>query len=224
MSRFVATLVEAAKVGVLVWGALCVDDTVKTMFPTLPDGVRYFAAAMVGALVLELVIAIVLGVPRVQVQWFAGGDGEELQMIDIASTRRAMASGPYTVKVVIPYTGWLGRIALWAFVPRGSLMRIRVPNAPVKPFVENADEYDSLPTVTADDSSRGFVINLGSDRPRSGEWRWAEVRWQLTRLPEEPGKYNIDHVLDHPNLFRRLLIKLFIRKPRLVKKLRVRRK
>lgn len=224
MSRLTGTLVEAAKVGVLVWGVVAVDPTVAVTFPNWPDAVRYFVVAAVGALLLEGILAIVFGVPRIQVQWFAGGDGEELRDIDIATTRRAMASIPHTVKVSIPRTGWLGQFALWAFVPSGSVMRIRVPNAPVEPSVESSDDYDSFPTVAADDASRGFVIHLGSDRPRIGEWRWGEVRWKLTRLPEEPGKWNIDHVLDHPNWFRRVLIKVFIRKPRLVKKLRVRRK
>ncbi|MCP1428179.1 hypothetical protein J3D45_000677 [Microbacterium foliorum] len=202
---------------------LAIDPLLEALLPTWPLLLRYLLGVVVGALLLEFAIATILGVPRVQVRWFVPGDPKPLNSIDIATTRRAMASGPFTVKVLIPPTGLLGRWSLRKLLLPGLVLRVKVLNAPLRPFVDDSDEYNEFPTVTPNDETRGFDIDLGSALPRVGEWRWAEVRWDLTHLPEN-SEFIVDYEWDHPRkLIRRLIIAL-VRKPDLVETLRVIRK
>lgn len=223
MSRFLSTLVEAAKVGLVAWGVLAVDPLLETLLPTWPLLVRYLLGVLVGALVLEFVIAVFLGVPRVHVRWFVPGDPKPLSSIDITTTRRAKASGPFTVKVLIPPTGWLGRWSLRKLLVPELVLRIKVQTAPLRPFVDDSDEYNEFPTVLPNDETRGFDIDLGSALPRVGEWRWAEVRWDLTHVPEN-SEFTVEYEWHHPRTLIRGLIAALVRKPDMVETLRVIRK
>jgi hypothetical protein len=221
VSRLAEGLVEAIKVGLVAWGVIALDPTLAEWFPDTPSLVRYLVAVLVGALLLELLIAVVLGVPRVHVQWFSPHDPQPLEKLDIESTRRMMTSGPLHLKVVIPPAGWIGRgLRRWLLGSRVQL-RIKLPNAPLDPFVDDSSEdADAFPMVKPNDQTCGFDIGLSTSLPRAGDWVWADVRWKLTKIPAG-GVFDVQYEWHHPNTAKKWLIAVVVRKPRLLTTLRV---
>ncbi|TQJ40602.1 hypothetical protein FBY33_2669 [Arthrobacter sp. SLBN-112] len=209
---FFGVLSEAAKVAVAVWVVLWAEPFLESSMPSIDAGWRYLLSAIFTAVVLEVLLQIVFGWPRVDVQWGVKGEDAPIANALVARvTKRKPDSQVFSLRISAPSGGWLGYqiLKLWMLI--GVKLQIRIERASVVPSVENSPKVNGLPTVKSDDESKGFCIDLGRAPRRPGQWHWAEVSWRDEATPNGI-EINIDYVLHHKNAILRSLLFIFVRK------------
>lgn len=196
---------EALKVAVTAWAVLSLDPWVAATFPNIGPGVRYFVSALVAATVLEALLQLVFGWPRIEVRWYDKRDEVAVDSIVARVTKRNPSTQVFAMRVSAPPSGWLGYQVMRALMRTRPTLQVRIERAGVKPTVESASLMNGKPTVVADDESGGFRVDLGSAPRRAGEWHWADVRWRNVSMP--PGmEVNVDVLLYHPNPVMRVVL------------------
>lgn len=207
--RALPVLWEAAKVAVVVWVVLAIEPAVADIFPKLDVGWRYLISATATALVLEIVLQVFLGWPRIVVQWSVKAEPTPISSIVARVNKRNRNSQVFVVRVSTPPSGWLGYLILKGWMRLGVTLQIRIDRAAAAPTVDGASRENGIPSIRPDDASRGVVVDLGRPPRRPGEWHWADVRWKAEGEPDGV-ELNVDYVLHHPNSFLRLLLRIFV--------------
>lgn len=217
-SRFLGVLADAAKVAVAAWAAISGEPWVEKILPEAGEPLRYLIAAIIAAVVLELLLQLVFGWPRIVIEW--ADKGESVPISEVVARVRSVnsESQPFTLKVSVPRGGLIGSLLLRWWTRRARL-QIRIDGALVVPTCEYPSKRASVPTVAADDESNGFVVDLGPVPRRSGLWHHATVRWRDESTPE--GDFNIDYVFDHDKRFVGFLLNHLIWRTKNAKQFRV---
>jgi hypothetical protein len=196
-NRVTGVVFEAAKVGAVVWGVLAVDPWVQQTFPDLPTGWRYAISAVCQVLILEVVLQLAFGWPRIDLRWMAHGDATPLRALVLNASRRTKVAESIDLELQVPTTGWLGHQLLRASMRWGVILRIRADEAPIDPSVERSSQRDGAAAVRPSTTTHGVDIELGPAPIRPGSWHWAEIKWTVTDFPD--GEFNIEYQLYVPD-------------------------
>lgn len=214
---------ESAKVAVLVWVVSFLDPFVEQVLPKLGLGFRYLLSALVSAFVLEVVLQLVFGWPKLTIRWVEQGEPVAPRRELIARmTLRKKVTGVVRLNVTASSDGWLGHFLLRVIVGGGSVLRVELNESSLRPFVDGSSERNDADTVVPNDGTHGFDVDLGPVPRRAGEWHWARVRWEADAIPDDVP-FNIYLSLHHESRVRRLLM-MFVIKSSNVRLLRVIRK
>jgi hypothetical protein len=195
-----------------VWVVLWADPWVASALPDLGPGWRYLISAALTATVLEFVLQVLLGWPRITVRWEEKGRPIPITTIGARMTRRKPDSQVFVLHVRTSDGGWLGYQLLRALMRFRPALRIRIDQATVVPTAEYGSQVLGQMTVSADNESKGFVVDLGAAPRRPGEWHWADVSWRNNNMPSGL-EVNIDYVFDHPSRLVRVLLSAMVRRP-----------
>ncbi|GAA5037569.1 hypothetical protein ACFQRL_14280 [Microbacterium fluvii] len=221
--RIFTVATEAAKVAVVTWGVLGLDEQLEAVLSSWPLPARYALAAVVGALILEVVLAFVVGPPRIQVDWTEPGNPRDLTEILVRPSARRPSTGVFGIDVEIPHTSVIGMLILRALMAFRPTLSIRIDTAPMTPDVKSSRVRDNAATITANDGTHGFDVDLGAALSRPGHWHEAKVIWTCDELRDDTT-YNIDYRWVHRSLLVRLLLWTCVRKRRNVDVVRMVRK
>ncbi|WP_417555513.1 hypothetical protein [Microbacterium sp.] len=213
--RLWSILRETAKVAVVAWGVV-VFAPLLTAFD--PIG-QYVVATIVGALLLELILAFLLGPPRAKTIWSIPGDPVAIEEIVVRTTARKPTTGLYSLKIVIPPVSLIGMINLRLLMLFRPTLAIVLPEARMRPEVRTSRVRD-YPTVIANSSTHGFDIDLGPALTRAGDWHWATVLWTCDEEHEDVNLH-MDYRWKHRHWWVRVLLWVFIRRPRNVNNVRL---
>jgi hypothetical protein len=197
-NRIGGVVIEAAKVGVIVWAVLALDPWVAQVFPDLPAGLRYGISAIPQALVLEAILQIAFGWPRIDVHWCEHGETKPLSSLVLRANRRTKAAQSLDVDIQAATTGWIGHQLLRWWMRSGVTLRIRADEAPISPAVERSSKRGNIAAVRPADYSRGFDVELGVVPKRPGAWHWGEVRWSVIDFPNPDADFNLVYELHAP--------------------------
>lgn len=150
-NRFIGVLLDAVKVAVAAWAAIYVEPGVSKLLPTIGEPLQYLIAAFIAAAVLEALLQIVLGWPRIEVEWTDKTEDVPISGI-VARIRPAnQESQPFALTVSTPSGGWLGYQVLRLWMRLGVRLQIRVESALVVPTCEYPSKRGGVPTVMPDD-------------------------------------------------------------------------
>jgi hypothetical protein len=204
-NRILDVIRDAVKVAFAAWGALSIEPWAGATFPTLGKPLQFLLAAVIAAAVLEFLLQIFLGWPRIRITWSIKGEDAPISEL-VARVRSANSvTQVFKLKISTPSSGWIGYQVLRLYMRLGGVLQIRIERASIIPTRESSSKSESLPTVTSDDASNGFVVNLGQAPRRPGPWHWADVRWRDEATPIGDD-FNIDYVFHHE----RRLVKFFL--------------
>lgn len=210
-NRLASVLGEAAKVGVAVWVVLTADPWVAQNLPALNAGWRYALSTIITVLLVEILLQLILGWPRISILWEAKGEAAPISSIVARATRRNPNSQVFVVKVSIPPSGWVSYQALRLLMLFDVTLQIRIDRAGVIPTVENASLNGTAATVTPDLGSHGVTVALGRVPRRPGKWHWGDVRWEVGNASVGVDM-NVDCVLHHPWLPVRIILGMLVRR------------
>lgn len=222
MTRLRGLLIEAGKVAVVAWAVLSLDDWLEAALPTVPDVVRYLLSALLCAVVLEFIIMIAVGPARLKIEWTEKGDPKPQGDLLVRVSSRNPNSSVFTVKVHVMPTSLVARLQL-AVMRLEPTLRIMLADAPLRPTVESSSTDSSIPAFSANDATCGFDVRLRRPPVRGGEWRWAQIRWEATHIPED-GTFNVDYRFAHRHWYSRFAIWLLVRKASETKHVRMLRR
>lgn len=208
-NRIASVIWEALKVALTIWGVLAVDPWVEVTLPKVEAGWRYLISAVVAATLLELILQLALGWPRIKIQWEDKGESAPISGIVARVSKRKKVSQVFILKVSTPPGGWLGYQIMKLWMRLDVSLQIRIERVAVTPTVERSSLTHNIPSVTPDDESNGVTIKLGSPPRRPGKWHWADVRWEIGELLNGVD-VNVDCVLHHRNCIIRWLLWIFV--------------
>lgn len=210
-NRIASVLGEAAKVGAAVWVVLTVDPWVAENLPELNVGWRYTLSTIATVVLLEIVLQLILGWPRISIQWEAKGESAPISSIVARATRRNTNSQVFAIKVLIPPSGWVSYQALKLLMLPDVTLQIRIDRAGAVPTVEKSSLDGTAATVTPDSESHGVAVKLGRAPRRPGKWHWADVRWEVSNATAGVDM-NVDCVLHHPKPAVRIILGVLVRR------------
>lgn len=218
-NRFIGVLLSAVKVGIAAWAAIFVEPTVSEILPTVGAAAQYAVSALFTAFVLEVLLQLFFGWPTIAVTWI--DKSEEVPISEVAARIRpgSSESQPFRLKVSVPPGGWLSRLVLVRAIRSGVKLGISIEQAAVVPTRENSYKLNGVLTVTPDDASKGFVVDLGRP-PKPGPWHWADVRWRDESTPRD-DEFNIVCSFQHANPTTQFFLNTFIRRSTNARKFRV---
>lgn len=197
--RIGGVVVEAAKVGVVVCCVLALDPWVEQAFPDLPAALRYAVTAVPEVILLEVILQIIFGWPRIDVRWTEHDDAASVSSLVLRANRRTKVAQSVDLSVHASTSGWVGHQILRLWMRAGVMLRIMADEAPISPAVERSSKRDNVATVHPADDTHGVDVQLGPAPRRAGSWHWAEVRWNVTDFPSPDSDFNIDYRLVVPN-------------------------
>lgn len=210
--RITSVLGEAAKVGVAVWIVLAVDPWVTKNLPELNAGWRYALSTIAAVVFMEILLQLILGWPRISIQWEAKGESAPISSIVARATKRNSNSQVFVVKILIPPSGWVSYQALKLLMLFDVTLQIRIDRSGAVPTVEKSSLDGTAATVTPDTGSHGVVVQLGKLPRRPGKWHWADVRWEVSNAAVGVDM-NVDYVLHHSNRAVRTILGFLVRRP-----------
>lgn len=202
---------DAAKVALAVWGVLAVEPFLEKDLPNLDEGWRYLISAIFAAIILEFLFQTVLGWPRIHVHWTVAAEDAPISEIVARVTKRKTDSQVFSLSISTPSGGWVGYQFLKFLMLLGVTLQIRIEQASLVPSVEKSRKVGERPTVTPDDESKGFSIDLGKVPRCPGQWHWAEVNWRDETSPRGVD-FNVDYILHHENAVARIILFTFVRR------------
>lgn len=220
-SRIAGVLGDAMKVTIAAWSAIWIEPWVEQAFPAFGTPLHYFIAAAIAAVILECILQIVLGWPRIKITWSVKNEDVEIAEIVARMGKRNPSSQVFNLKISTPNGGWLGYQLLRAYMHLGLELHIRVDRALLVPTREDGvSKTDGLPTVLPHDASNGFVVDLGSAPRKPGPWHWADIRWRNEGTPTGDD-FNIYYVFHHRNAAVKRLMNCLIWRSKNARKFRV---
>ena len=208
-NRIFGVFGNAIKVACAVWGALWVEPWVEQTFPNAATAVNYLVAAVGAAVVLEILLQIFLGWPRVKIMWTIKGEDAPISEIVARVRSRNQNSQVFSLRISTPSGGWLGYQLLRLYMLLGVKLQIRIERASIVPTCEASSKTSDVVTVTPDDDFNGFTVDLGKAPRRPSPWHWADVRWMNESTPTG-DEYNIDYVFHHKNYILKFLLNTLI--------------
>lgn len=195
--RFTWVFINTLKVGVAAWTAIWVEPWIAETLPNAGTPIHYLVAALLAALVLESAFQFFFGWPRIKIEWADKGESVPISEVVARIRPSNSESQAFTLKVSTPPEGIIGYQVLKCCMKRSNVrLQVRIEHALIVPTCEYPSKRRSTPTVTSDDRSNGFVIDLGPVPRRPGLWHHATVRWRDESTPLGE-RYNIDYVFDH---------------------------
>lgn len=208
-NRIFGVVLDAAKVAVAAWGAIWIEPWTAETFPTLGEPVHFLISAVIAALVLEIVLQLIFGWPRIKIAWSEKGSDVPMSEIQAKFRRTNATSQVFCLKLSTPPAGWLGYQVLRFYMLAGVQLQIRIDHAAIKPICETYSKRDEVPTVIADNSSHGVIVDLGRAPKRPGSWHYADVRWTDEGTPAN-DEFNVDYVFHHKNPIVKFLLNRLI--------------
>lgn len=204
-NRISGVLGNALKVAIAAWGTIAIEPWAEETFPSLGKPIQFLIAAIIAAVVMEILLQIFLGWPRISVVWSAKGEEAPLSEVVARIRQSNKVSQVFDLKIFTPQGGWIGYQFLRFYTLFGAQLQIRIERAPIVPTCELSSKVGGVPTVVPDDGSNGFIVDLGQAPRRPGLWHWAEVRWRDESTPVG-DEFNIDYIIYHENR----LVKFFL--------------
>lgn len=208
-NRIGPVLWEAVKVAITIWVVLALDPWVENNLPSLDAGWRYLLSAIAAAIILECLLQLVLGWPRLVVEWEVKDESAPINSIVARGTRRKPNSQVFVLKILTPPGGWLGYQTMKILMRLKVTLQVRIDRAGVVPTVERSSMVGTVPTVTSDAASNGVSIELGTAPRRPGKWHWANVRWEIGNA-QDGVDFNVDYVLHHKSRFICMLLRVLV--------------
>jgi hypothetical protein len=209
VTQFSTTLAEAGKAFVTAWAVVALDPWLGEQLPRVPELLRWGLSALVCAVLLEIVLVVAVGRPRLFIHWSVYGDPADIHQIVAKVSANHPESELFNFKLALSRRTWLGGWVLRGLLKGRTQLRVLLTQAELIPTVEGSSYEGEVPAVIADRRTKGVSTRLINPPKRPGEWRWAEVRWEATSFPES-STTNIDYELFHPSRRMRLLLKLCI--------------
>lgn len=209
MNRVFGVLGDAIKVAIAAWGALWIVPWVEETFPTVGRPGGFLIAAVVAAVVLEILLQLIFGWPRIRIEWSVKGEAAPLSEVVARIRPGNSESQVFLLKVSTPSGGWLGYQLLRRCMRGGVQLRIRIERALIVPTCELSSKTEGAIAVTPDDVFNGFNVDLGPAPRRPSLWHWAEVRWrdESTSIGDE---FNIDYSFHHERPVVRLILNALV--------------
>ena len=210
-NRLFDVLLDALKVAAAVWGAVWMEPWVEQSLPNAGKAIQYLIAALISAFLLELCLQIVFGWPRIKITWSVKGEDAPINEI-VARVRNSNPnSQAFSLKISTPPGGWLGYQALRLCMRFGVRLQIRIDRASIVPTCDDSSKVDDVPTIMADNSSHGFVVDLGKAPRRPDQWHSANVRWRNQSTPIG-DTFNIDYLFHHDKPLVKFFLNLILRR------------
>ncbi|MFJ4268433.1 hypothetical protein ACIPY1_17895 [Paenarthrobacter nicotinovorans] len=208
-NRISGALGSAIKVAIAAWGTIAIEPWAEQTFPLLGKPIQFLIAAIIAAVTLEFLLQIFLGWPRIRVAWSVKGEDAPISEVIARIRRSNKESQVFSLKISTPPGGWVGYQLLRCCTLSGAELHIRIDRALVAPTCELVSKVGGVPTVVPDDTSNGFIVDLGKAPRTPGPWHWADVRWrdESTPVGEE---FNIHYVMHHHNRFVKFLLNALI--------------
>lgn len=210
--QFRGVLGDAIKIAAAAWATFWAEPWTDRL-TWLPEPLRFLLAAVVAALVLEVLLQIVGGWPKIRIEWRDPNDSVPLQEIRANFRKSTSSSQVFKVVISAPPGGWLGHQLLRLLMRADLTLLIQVQKASITPNRESSsdDERGSGKAITPDDSLCGFRVRLGAAPQYSGPWHYGEVRWRAeVALPQD--QFPINYLLHHEKKFIRFAMNLVIRR------------
>jgi hypothetical protein len=208
-NRMSGVLGSAFKVAIAAWGTIAIEPWPEQTFPMLGKPLQFLIAAIIAAVTLELLLQVFLGWPRIRVVWSVKGEDAPISEVVARVRRSNKESQVFDLKISTPLGGWIGHQLLRFFTLSGAQLHIRIERASIVPTCELSSKVGGVPTIVPDDSSNGFIVELGKAPRIPGPWHWADVRWRDESTPVG-DEFNIDYVIHHKNPFIRVVLNALI--------------
>lgn len=202
-------LADALKVAIAASGAIAIDPWVEQTFPALGKPLQTLVAAIIAAAILEGLLQLLFGWPRINIAWSVEGEDAPILEVVARIRRNSKESQVFNLKISTPAGGWLGYQLLRWYTTSGAQLHIRIERASIVPTCEHSSKADGVPTVVPDDRSNGFIVDLGKAPRKPGHWHWAKVRWRDEATPVGDD-FNIDYVIHHPSRFKMFFLNALI--------------
>ncbi|VXB74286.1 hypothetical protein [Pseudoclavibacter sp. 8L] len=186
----------------------------------IPEPWPFLVAALMAALVLEILVQVFLGWPRLKIEWVDKADDAVLASIVVRITKRRPDSQVFALKITSIGGGWLGYLLLRGLMTMRVQLQVRVDRVDLVPTCESTSFCADLPTIRAEDSFHGFIVDLGRAPKRPELWHYADVRWRNISTPTRE-EFNVDYVFHHRCPVVKFLLNLVIWRSKAVKHLRV---
>lgn len=214
-NRFGGVLFDALRVAAAAWIALWIDPWTQETFPMLPVPVRFLMAAIIAAVTLEFLLQVLIGWPRINIEWTDRAENAPLSEIRAKIRESTSESQPFHFEVAAASGGWLGHQILKLYFRAETTLHIQIERALIVPTCEHSSRAGTGPgrvlTVTADDSLNGFAVLLGRAPHRPSVWHFADVRWRDESTPIG-SEFRIYYRIHHTKWFVRVLLNLLVRR------------
>ncbi|MFP3579999.1 hypothetical protein SB659_10500 [Arthrobacter sp. SIMBA_036] len=208
-SKIYGVLGNAFKVAIAAWGTISIDPWAEQTFPLLGKPIQFLIAAIIAAIILEFLLQVIVGWPRIRVEWRDKAEDAPITEIVARIRQSNSESQVFSLKISAPGGGWLGHQLLKLYTRSGAQLKICIEQASIVPTCELSSKVGGAPSVMPDDSSNGFTVELGKAPRRPGPWHWAEVRWRDESTPVG-DEFNIDYVFQHKNPLVKSLLNVLI--------------
>lgn len=212
-NKVLGVLGDALKIAVAAWATLWIEPRTEEAFPALPEPVHYLIAAVVAAVLLELLLQILFGWPHIKVEWSDKLESAPISEVRAKIRRSTSESQPFHLEVSVPSRGWIGHQLLRLYSRAEVTLHIQIEQARIVPTCENSSRVGSSPNrqpaVTSDDALNGFAVRLGRTPHRPGLWHYADVRWRDESTPRGPA-FRIVYLIHHESPFVKFLLNILI--------------
>lgn len=203
-------LVEAAKVAVVATASFTIEPLFEQVFPYLNQVIRFFLCAAASALLLEFVLVVLFGWPRITIVWEL--KDETVRALVARFSPRKPSSQPFNFKVEATNCGWLGYKLLRLLLGKDSELRVAIDRAQLFPICEQSSQTLGRPAVLSQESIGGFGVRLGELPELPGPWHYAIVRWENRGTPSGE-EFNVRYKFENPSNVRRWILNRIVRRP-----------
>lgn len=210
--RFKGVLKEACKIAVAAWSVTWIEPQVGKFMTDVNPAVTFLISALLAAVILEILLQVVCGWPRLNIEWSEKNIQVPIADIDARFNPKTSSCQPFRLDLMLPEQGWLGFQILKWLLTKGVTLEVSIQTVSVFPTCEFSSKLSKgdLPAVRSIDRLRGFSITLDDFPSRPGRWHHADVRWRKEGEPGGDG-FNIDYHLHHENWRIKLLSRLLVR-------------
>lgn len=201
-----ALLRDSSKVALATWAVSGIEPHLEDCIPQTPEFMRVLIAAVIAGLILEFILQILIGYPRINIEWTERGDHNTLSELAARIRPSNRESQLFTLKVSVATGGWMSEKMIKWLLFRDLEAHIEVHGIMAESMVESSSRtsLNGNSAVLPDSAGTGFKIALGNPPSSAGLWRWADVRWvDGGSLPG--SEFGINYSFLHPNAKKALI-------------------
>ena len=201
MSGRISTLLsDSSKVAIATWAVAGIEPYLEGIIPSVPEFVRVLVAAMIAGVALEFFLQIIIGYPRINIEWLEKNDNTPLSGLIARIRPSNRESQPFTLKVYVESGGWMSEWIVRRLISPDLKVHVEIDRLMARSMVDSSSRtsLDGNSAVLPNVAGSGFEISLGAPPNSSGIWQWAEVRWINEETPPG-GEFSITCSFLHPS-------------------------
>lgn len=210
--RIKEILSEGLKVAIAAWTAISLEPCLEQWMSAVPQLIRVLIAAVIAGLILEFFLQVLIGKPRIVIEWVDTRDHLVPLSELVANIRESTnESQPFIIKIRFPEVGVMARCAMKKLMLPEISLNVRLDRLQAHCIIENSSLIGNSenPSVVSDQDRSGLRIRLGPVPDKPVVWQSAEVRW-ISRSTTRGDKFTIQYDFTHPTPWRKILANFVI--------------